>query len=303
MLLNSFILLAGLGMVSAIMLSVASKFFFVKEDPKIAAVSEALPGANCGGCGFAGCEGYAAAVVTDPTVAANLCCVGGPDLVPIIGRLTGKDAGSSEPMRAFRRCQRNEGKVKKRFIYEGMDNCTAAARLAHGTAACEYACLGFGDCVEACPFHALVMRNGMPVVLTVNCTSCGKCVKVCPRHIMTIIPRAARVMVHCSTQDKLKGVSDVCEVGCIKCMKCVKSCPAQAVSLDDNRIVIDHIKCREYGFSCNEVCVTGCPRKILRYMCVPEHIAENMAAEELAPPPPPGPEAGTCTDVPGVPRG
>lgn len=301
MLLNSFILLAGLGMVAAIMLSIASKFFFVREDPKIAAVTEALPGANCGGCGFAGCEGYAAAVVGDPAVPANLCCVGGPDLVPIIGRLTGKDAGSSEPMRAFRRCQRNEGKVEKRFIYEGMDNCTAAARLASGTEACEYACLGFGDCVEACPFHALVMQNGMPVVLTVNCTSCGKCVKACPRHIMTIIPYATRVMVYCSTQDKLKAVSDVCEVGCIKCMKCVKACPAQAVSLDDNRIVIDHIKCREYGPSCNEACVTGCPRKILRYMCVPGHIAENMPSGELAPPP--SPEAGTCTDVPGVPRG
>lgn len=303
MLLNSFIMLAGLGLAAAIMLTLASKAFYVKEDPKIAAVSEALPGANCGGCGFAGCDGYAAAVVTDPAVPANMCCVGGPDLVPVIGRLTGKDAGSSEPTRAFRRCERNEGKVEKRYIYEGMDNCTAAARLNRGTEACEYACLGFGDCVEACPFHALVMRDGMPLVLTVNCTSCGKCVKTCPRNIMTIIPLRARVMIHCSTKDKLKAVSDVCGVGCIKCMKCVKSCPAGAVALENDYIVIDHAKCLEYGPSCREVCVTGCPRKILRYLCVPPAEAAKLPEEELPPPPPPGPEAGTCVDVPGVPRG
>lgn len=302
MLLNSFLLLASLGLVAAIMLTIASKFFHVNEDPKIAAVTDALPGANCGGCGFAGCEGYAAAVVADPSVPANLCCVGGPDLVPIIGRLTGKAAGSSEPMRAFRRCQRNEGKVEKRFHYEGIDNCTAAARLSRGTEACEYACLGFGDCANTCPFYALVMRDGMPLVLTANCTSCGKCVKACPRSIMTIIPQRARVMIHCSTKDKLKAVSDVCEVGCIKCMKCVKSCPAKAVSLENERIEIDHAKCLAYGASCQEVCVTGCPRKILRYMCVPLSIAEQMPAGELGEPIPAGPIAGSCTDFPGIPR-
>lgn len=305
MLLNSFILLAGIGLVASVMLTIASKFFYVKEDPKIAAVSEALPGANCGGCGFAGCDGYAAAVVNDPAIPANLCCVGGPGLVPIIGALTGKAAGSSEPMRAFRRCQKIEGQVARRAIYEGMDSCAAAARLDKGTEACEYACLGFGDCAAACPFNALIMRDGLPLVLTVNCTSCGKCVKACPRDIMTIIPQRSRVMVHCSTKDKLKAVSDVCQVGCIKCMKCVKSCPAGAVALEDDRIVIDHFKCLDYGPSCAEACVTGCPRKILRYMCVPLRLAHEMPQEtsaEQTSPPPPSPIAGSCTDVPGVPR-
>ncbi len=272
MLLYSFLALAGLGLIAAVMLTIASKFFYVQEDPKIAAVAAALPGANCGGCGFAGCEGYASAVVCDPAIPANLCCVGGPDLVPVIGRLTGKDAGSSEPAVAFRRCSKNEGNVKKRYSYEGMDSCVAAARLNNGTEACNWACLGFGDCVKACQFNALVMRNGMPLVLSLNCTSCGKCVKACPRDIMAIIPKRARVSVVCSTMDKLKAVSDVCEVGCIKCAKCVKACPAGAVSMVGGRIEIDHAKCNDYGPACNEACVDSCPRKIMRYRCTPARL-------------------------------
>lgn len=284
MLLNSFIALAGIGLLAAIMLTIASKFFYVQEDPKIAAVSDALPGANCGGCGFAGCDGYASAVVCDPSVAPNLCCVGGSDLVPIIGRLTGKDAGSSDPSVAYRRCSKNEGNVQKRYSYEGMDTCVAAARLNNGTEACDWACLGFGDCVNACQFNALVLQNGMPAVLSLNCTSCGKCVKACPRDIMMIIPKKARVMVACSTKDKLKAVSDVCEVGCIKCAKCIKACPAGAVSMTANRIEIDHNKCTEYGASCNEACVDACPRKIMRYRCTPERLL-NPEVQAKTPPP------------------
>lgn len=288
MLINSFIALAGLGMLAAVMLTIASKFFYVQEDPKIAAVSDALPGANCGGCGFAGCDGYATAVVCDPSVPANLCCVGGSDLVPIIGRLTGKDAGSSDPSVAFRRCAKNEGNVQKRYSYEGMDTCVAAARLNNGTEACDWACLGFGDCVSACQFNALVLRDGMPQVLSLNCTSCGKCVKACPRDIMMIIPQKARVAVFCSTKNKLKDVTSVCDVGCIKCGRCTKVCPAGAVKLVGSYIEIDHEKCTAYGPSCNEACVDACQRKILRYRCTPERLL-NPVAEELADTPPPAP--------------
>lgn len=281
MLLGSFALLASIGLAAALMLTLASKFFYVQEDPKIAAVNEALPGANCGGCGFAGCEGYAQAVVTNPSIAANLCCVGGTETAAKVGTLTGKSVGDAEPSVAFRRCQKNEGQVASRYFYDGMDTCSAAARLNNGTAACSYACLGYGDCVRACPFNALVLRDGLPWVLTINCTSCGNCAKVCPRGIMTIIPRRSRVAVFCSTKDKLKEVSDVCQVGCIKCARCIKACPAKAVSLKNNRIEIDHAKCLEYGPECGEACVESCPRKILRRIC-PTTASVEEAREQSA---------------------
>ncbi|MDL2313730.1 Fe-S cluster domain-containing protein, partial [Desulfovibrio sp. OttesenSCG-928-C14] len=286
---TSFLILAGIGFAAAVILTIASKFFYVQEDPKIAMVSEALPGANCGGCGYAGCDGYAAAVVGDPSVPANLCCVGGPDTIQKVGQLTGKSAGDAEPVAAFRRCERNEGQVETTHFYDGMDTCAAAVRLNNGTAACTYACVGYGDCVKACQFNALVLEDGMPLVLSLNCTGCGNCVKACPRNIMTLVPKRARVMVHCSTQDKLKAVSDVCQVGCISCMRCVKACPAKALKLINNRIEVDHAKCLEFGFPCLEVCVDACPRKILRHKCQPCHdqvIAEEsgMDAGEAAPP-------------------
>lgn len=279
---GSLIVLASVGLAAALMLTIASKFFYVQEDPKIAAVSEVLPGANCGGCGYAGCDGYAEAVVNNPAVPTNLCCVGGADVTAKVGTLTGKGGASSEPTHAFRRCIKNEGNVKSRYFYDGMDTCAAAARLNNGTEACPHACLGFGDCVRVCQFNALILQEGLPLVLTLNCTSCGKCVKACPRSIISIIPQRSRVMVYCSTQDKLKAVSEVCDAGCIKCMKCVKLCPAGAIKLTDNRIEIDHAKCLEHGPECNEACVTGCPRKVLRMRCTPERLLNPENSVELA---------------------
>ena len=283
MLLNSFILLAGLGLVAAVMLTVASKFFYVQEDPRVAKVLDALPGANCGGCGYAGCEGYAIAVVNEPAIPASLCCAGGPDTAAKVGDLTGKAAGGSEPQKAFRRCEKVEGNVAQRFEYSGIDTCAAAAKLDNGETACTYACLGYGDCLRVCQFNALVMVNGMPQVLGTNCTGCGNCIKACPRNIMQLVPKRVRIMVHCSTQDKLKAVTDVCGVGCISCMKCVKACPAKALSLLGGRIEVDQAACLAYGDECREACVDSCPRKILRREFEPQR--EEIAASAVEQPP------------------
>ena len=304
MLLYSFLVVAGVGFVAAVMLTVASKFFFVKEDPRVALVMEALPGANCGGCGYAGCEAFAAAVVNDPAIKPNLCCVNSSEGTQKVGALTGKAVAVTEPMMSFRRCEKNEGKVAPRYHYDGVATCAAAAELDGGNEACGYACLGFGDCVRVCQFNALRMLEGMPQVLKLNCTGCSTCVRVCPRSVLQLIPKGARVMVNCSTQDKLKAVTDVCGVGCISCMRCVKACPAQAVSLSNNKIEIDHTKCREYGEACKEACVHSCPRNILRQLCKPAHeakleadrakAAEKEAAAQAAPKPaePAQPSAG-----------
>ena len=264
MIITSILILAVLGFAVAIMLGFASKIFYVEEDPKVEAVIEALPGANCGGCGYAGCEGYAIAVVNVPNVPANLCVAGGAKTAAQVGELTGKAVTESDPLLTFRRCDKISGKVAKRYSYQGLPSCAAAAPLAQGSDICAYSCLGFGDCVVTCPFDALYLKDGIVCVRENLCTGCGKCTQVCPRNILELIPRRARVAVRCSTQEKLRAVMDVCLVGCIQCGKCIKTCPASAISFQDNKIHIDQSKCLAYGDECGLACVAACPRQILR---------------------------------------
>ena len=273
----SILTLFGLGLAASIILAVASRVFFVKEDPRVEAVLEALPGANCGGCGFAGCEGYANAVVNDPDIAANMCCAGGAGTSVAVGDLTGKTVAETEPLYALRRCDRLTGQVEARYEYQGMPSCAAASLMRGGTNSCAFSCLGYGDCVQSCPFDAMRIVDGMVHVDVEKCTGCGMCVSVCPRSVLELTPLRARVAVYCNTHEKLRAVTDVCKVGCIKCMKCVKMCPANAVSLKDNRISINQLVCLSYGAECHEACVAACARKIFR------HTRPGAQQEILAP--------------------
>lgn len=274
----SVLTLFALGFVSAAILAIASKVLHVEEDPRIEVVTEALPGANCGGCGFAGCEAYAIAVINDPDMAPDKCCAGGSDVAIRVAELTGKAAGDSEPRVMFRRCMKVEGQVARKYDYAGVMTCAAAKMLGGGPDACSYSCMGFGDCARACPFDAMWLEDGMVRISPSKCTSCGTCARVCPNGILELIPRQARVMVFCSSRDKGKAVRDVCGVGCISCGACIKKCPAQCIRLEDDRIVIDHKACLDYGPSCEEVCVEKCPRKILRCLN-PEQIADAPETE------------------------
>lgn len=264
MVMSSIIILAGLGFVAATILAVASRVFHVEEDPRVEAVLDSLPGVNCGGCGYAGCEGYAVAVVNHVHVAANLCVAATAEVNITVGELTGKIVTEAEPLRSFRRCDRLSGHVGKRYVYQGMPSCAAAATLGLGESQCAYSCLGYGDCVEICPFDAVYIENGLVQMDTQKCTGCGRCVRACPRCILELIPKRSRVSIMCATQDKMRAVMDVCKVGCIQCMKCVKACPAQALSHENGRVVVNQIKCLSFGPECEEICVTSCPRKILR---------------------------------------
>ncbi|UIA98828.1 Fe-S cluster domain-containing protein [Desulfovibrio desulfuricans] len=260
----SIMTLFALGLAASIILAVASRVFFVKEDPRVEAVLEALPGANCGGCGFAGCEGYATAVVNDPDIPANMCCAGGAVTSVAVGDLTGKTVAEAEPLYALRRCDKLTGQVEARYEYQGMPSCAAASLMRGGTDSCAFSCLGYGDCVQSCPFEAMQIVDGVVRVDVGKCTGCGMCVSVCPRGVLELTPLRARVAVYCNNHEKLRAVTDVCKAGCIKCMKCVKMCPAQAVSMKDNRIVIDQLVCLSYGAECHEACVAACARKIFR---------------------------------------
>ncbi len=264
MVLISFVTVALLGLIAATLLTVASRLLYVQEDPQLEEVTAALPGVNCGGCGFASCETYAAAVLRDPAISAGLCVVGGAETAKAVGVLVGKAVDAMEPRFAFCACSKDEGQVKPRYFYAGIDSCAAASSLAGGPDECRYSCIGLGDCARACVFDAMVFIDGKVQILAPNCVACGACVRVCPRSVIELIPRRSRVVIHCSTKNAGKAVMDVCRVGCIQCMKCVKSCPAKAIAVEDGRVHINQAACLSYGPACLEVCVPACPRSILR---------------------------------------
>lgn len=284
MLITSVLALLGIGAAAAVILAVASQLLKVEENPLIEEVTEVLPGANCGGCGFAGCEAYAIAVVTNPDIPANLCVVGGAEITAKVGVLSGKATAAGDPVISFRRCSRVEGNVKAKFDYVGTATCASAALLEGGPWMCSWACLGLGDCLRACPFDAMYIENGMVEIIPSKCVSCGQCVKACPRSILQLIPRNARVMNYCATREKMKSVSDVCDVGCINCLKCLKACPADAIVYEKRRIEIDHVACRAFGIACGEACVASCPRGILRHLNPVDQPSDAIDAESVAKP-------------------
>jgi len=182
----------------------------------------------------------------------------------LVADITGKKMASVADIIAGVRCSRIEGNVQKKLDYIGYGSCSGANLAFGGPNACRYACIGLGDCERSCPFDAITMENGFPVVDPELCVGCGTCVRTCPKEIIELIPAHARVWVPCSSKDPGKAVKQVCEVGCISCKICVKSCPAKAVSLEDGLIKIDHEKCVAYGPECETVCVEKCPRNIMR---------------------------------------
>lgn len=283
MVLTSFIIVALLGLVAAVLLTIAARVLYVPEDPKVEEVLGVLPGANCGGCGFASCESYAAAVAHDPAIAANMCTAGGADTAAAVGELTGKAVELKEPQFAFRRCEKEEGLVRPRYTYEGVNTCAAAHLLQNGPDVCGWSCIGYGDCVRACVFNAMVLKNGQVEILPANCTACGACLRACPRDILELVPVARRVMIHCSTKDKGKAVMDACKVGCIHCLKCVKTCPAKAIRHENGRIVIDHEACIAYGADCGQACVPACPRDSIRPRVALPQFSPEPVAKAAAP--------------------
>jgi len=259
------VFLGCIGLFFGIGLALAAHKFAVESNPLIEEVLESLPLANCGGCGYPGCEGYAIAVVTEPDVPPNLCFPGKEAVAEKVATLTGKKMAAMEDTVAVVRCSRIEGNVSRKYDYIGFTSCTAANLAFGGPTACAYACVGLGECAEACPFGAITMVDDFPVIDPDKCVSCGVCVKTCPKNIIELQSLKARVWVPCSTKDPAKKVKSICKVGCISCKMCIKACPADAVTMEDGIIEIDHKACIDYGPSCEEACVTKCPQDIFRH--------------------------------------
>ena len=253
------IVLGGIGLLLAVMLFSAAKVFKVEEDPRIDQVQEVLPGANCGGCGYPGCRGFAEACVKSDSLDGKKCPVGGNETMKKIGEILGMAASEEAPKVAVLRCQGSCEHRPKTSQYDSLDSCAVASALYGGDTACSYGCLGLGDCVKVCQFGALSVNpeTGLPEVDEDKCTSCGSCVKACPKGLFELRAKghkSRRIYVACRNKDKGPVAKKACEVACIGCGKCVKACEHEAITLEGALAYIDYNKCR----LCRK-CVEACP--------------------------------------------
>lgn len=275
--------LGAIGLVAAVILYFVSKKFAVYEDPRIAKVSEVLPQANCGGCGFPGCSAFADACVKSASLEGKNCPVGGQSVMNEVAQILGIEATVAEPKVAVVRCNGTCENRPSVTQYDGAISCKIANATCGGETLCSYGCLGCGDCVSACSFDAIHMNpeTGLPEVDQEKCTACGACVKACPRFIIELRPKGKnnrRVFISCVNKDKGAIANKECKVSCIACGKCVKVCPFEAISIDNNLAYIDPTKCK----SCRK-CVPECPKNAIWEVGFPARKAVVAKEEEVAP--------------------
>ena len=246
------------GIVIGVLLGIASEKFKVEVDEKEILVRAELPGNNCGGCGYPGCDGLAKAIA-EGKAPVNACPVGGAPVGEKIAAIMGVEAGSSEKKVAFVKCKGTCDKTKVQYEYHGIEDCAKASVVPGGGAkACSYGCTGFGTCVKACKFDAIHVVDGVAVVDKEKCVACGACVAACPKHLIDLVPYKAKHLVQCSSHDKGKDVKAVCAAGCIGCTLCTKQCEFGAITVENNIAHIDYSKCTGCG-----KCAEKCPKKII----------------------------------------
>ena len=252
------VVVGGVGLFLGIFLGIASIVFKVAVDEKEEAVLGVLPGNNCGGCGYPGCSGLAAAIAKGEAP-VNACPVGGEPVGKKIAAIMGVEAGESVRMTAFVKCAGDCDKTTKIYEYTGVEDCGVVRYVPDGGAkSCNYGCLGYGNCVSACPFDAIHIVNGIAKVDKEKCKACGKCVAACPKQLIELIPYDAKAVVACSSKDKWPVTMKACQTGCIGCSLCVKVCPSEAVTVTDFHAHIDQSKCTGCG-----ACKEKCPKKAI----------------------------------------
>jgi len=253
---------------AAMVLFFIAKKFHVEEDPRIDDVEQLLPGANCGGCGFPGCRGFAEAFVNsadDGDTSGLFCPPGGADTSENIAKYLGLEEVAAEPTVAVLRCGGTKDKAPSKLDYDSAEKCSIAHTVSSGENGCPHGCLGLADCVFSCDFDAMYMdeKTGLPIIIPEKCVSCGACVKACPRSIIEIRPKGRkdrRVWINCMNHEKGGVAMKNCKAACIGCGKCVKACPEkiQAITLDKFLAYIDPKKC----ISCGK-CIPVCPTKAI----------------------------------------
>jgi RnfABCDGE-type electron transport complex B subunit len=253
--------LSGLGLILALLLFLLAKKFKVVEDPRIDEVEKVMPGANCGGCGFAGCRAFADSAVKAPNLDNHYCPVGGNDVMKQVAAILGYEVKEKAPEVAVVRCNGTCANRPRTNTYDGVQSCKVKAALYAGDTACAFGCLGCGDCAAACQFGALSMDpvTGLPVVDEEKCTACGACVKACPKSIIELRPKGPRgmkVFVSCVNKDKGPVAKKACAAACIGCGICAKTCTHDAIVVENNIAYIDASKCKLCR-ECEAMCPTG----------------------------------------------
>ena len=249
-------LLFGVALVCGIVLTITSIFFAVKEDEKAAEIRECLPGANCGACGYTGCDGYAKALSEGTVEATNLCVPGGDKVARDIADILGVEAGAVVEQVAFVACNGVCGAVERKYSYVGPKSCIAANLSYNGDKFCTAACLGYGDCMSSCPNDAICVSDGVARIDTSKCTGCGQCARACPKHLIILVPDVRRTIVRCSNKEKGAIARKKCSNSCIACKKCEKACKHDAIHVIDNVAQIDFVKCIDCG-ECSAACPMG----------------------------------------------
>ncbi|MDA3733660.1 RnfABCDGE type electron transport complex subunit B [Niameybacter massiliensis] len=254
---NPILAIGSMGLLFGVGLGIASKKFAVPVDERVSAIRDQLPGANCGGCGFAGCDAFSKAVANGEAK-TNGCPVSSDEQKAAIAEIMGATNEVGAKQVAIVRCQGTMDKAKLKYNYEGIESCEDAHLVGNGPKGCAYGCLGFGSCVKACPFDALTIENGLATVDEAKCKACSACVAACPRHLIYIGQSETKYQVKCMSHDKGKNVKTVCEVGCIGCGLCLKQCEVGAIKLENALATIDADLC----IGCGK-CVSKCPTHAL----------------------------------------
>ncbi len=275
------LVVSGLGALLALLLFVVAKQFKVEEDPRIDEVEKMLPGANCGGCGFAGCRAMSEALVKQDDISALYCPVGGAECMKSVASYLGKAAAEQEPKVAVVRCGGSCEMRPKINRFDGASSCLVASSLYAGDTGCSFGCLGLGDCVAKCEFDALHINpaTGLPEVDEEKCTACGACVKACPKMIIELrkkAPKGRKIYVSCVNKAKGAVARKACKVACIGCGKCAKVCPFDAITVENNLAYIDYTKCK----MCRK-CVAECPTGAIVEVGFPARKVETTEPQTL----------------------
>ena len=276
--------LSVLGLLLAVVLYFVAQKFKVEEDPRIDIVEAIMPGANCGGCGQAGCRAFAEACTKAENLDSLFCPVGGNATMKKVADALGFEVSEKAPMVAVVRCNGTCENRPKTSVYDGVASCAVKSALYAGDTGCKYGCVGCGDCVKVCNFGALSMdpATGLPVVDEEKCAACGACVKACPKGVIELRnkgPKNRRVFVSCVSQDKGAVARKACKAACIGCGKCAKVCPFEAIKVENNVAYIDFNKCK----LCTK-CVAECPTGAIHKVNFPEKPAAPAAKPAEAAP-------------------